>query len=61
MPGPQRGVHAIQVEFDRALYLDATMQPEADRALALGEWLLAAACRALNSLIVGNDWPQAAE
>jgi N-formylglutamate amidohydrolase len=58
---PHRGIHAIQVEFDRALYLDTEMKPDADRALALGEWLLSATLRVLPLIHTSADWPQAAE
>lgn len=40
---PHGGVHAVQVEFDRQLYLDGAGLPVADRALALGDWLCAQA------------------
>lgn len=36
---PHRGVHAVQLEFDRKLYLDERGQANADRAIALGLWL----------------------
>lgn len=39
---PGRGVHALQIEFDRSLYLNGDGRADADRALALGEWLSAA-------------------
>jgi N-formylglutamate amidohydrolase len=36
---PENGVYGLQVEFDRSLYLDKDGYPDADRAMALGEWL----------------------
>jgi N-formylglutamate amidohydrolase len=40
---PRAGVHALQIEFDRALYLDADGLPDASAAMELGEWLADAA------------------
>lgn len=58
---PARGVHAIQIEFDRALYLDAHGQPDADNVLRLGEWLRDTALHSLSILGARDDWPLAAE
>ena len=58
---PALGVHAIQIEFDRALYMDAQGQPDADNALRLGEWLRDAALHSLPILGARDDWPLAAE
>ena len=58
---PFCGVHAVQVEFDRALYLDADTTPDADRTLALGTWLLEAVRRVLPRIMPASEWPQAAE
>jgi N-formylglutamate amidohydrolase len=58
---PGRGVHAVQVEFDRRLYLDRDGCADAARALALGEWLADRANDALGWLGLGHDVPLAAE
>lgn len=58
---PQHGVHVLQIEFDRALYLDQHGFALADRALDLGEWLLAAVLQCLSLLGAEDAWPLAAE
>lgn len=58
---PQQGIHAIQIEFDRALYLDHLGLAHADTAIDLGEWLLEAVTRCLPLLGAQDDWPLAAE
>lgn len=58
---PQRGVHAIQIEFDRALYLDGENRPADENAVRLGEWLLEAVQHSLPQLDTGEAWPIAAE
>ncbi len=58
---PAIGVHALQFEFDRSLYLDPDGQPDAERALRLGDWLLGAARRCLPLIGAGESWPLAAE
>jgi N-formylglutamate amidohydrolase len=47
---PSRGVHALQIEFDRSLYLDANGHPDAGSALALGDWLSVSTARWLEYL-----------
>lgn len=47
---PAHGVHAIQVEFDRRLYLAPDGCANPDRALELGEWLADRADAALDLL-----------
>jgi N-formylglutamate amidohydrolase len=61
MGAPLRGVHAVQVEFDRALYLDADGRADADRALALGDWLRDAVLTILPEIGAADAWPLAAE
>ena len=58
---PHLGVHAVQIEFDRTLYLDAEGQPDADHAFRLGEWLRDTALHSLTMLGARDDWPLAAE
>ena len=58
---PGRGIDAIQVEFDRALYLDAQGQPDAAKALRLGEWLRDTALHSMTSWSARDDWLLAAE
>ena len=58
---PGLGVHAIQIEFDRNLYLDANNCLDDVRALRLGEWLLGAVLRCLPMIGAQDDWPMAAE
>jgi N-formylglutamate amidohydrolase len=58
---PQQDMHAIQIEFDRALYLDPYGLAHADDAIDLGKWLLGAVLRCLPMLGVQDDWPLAAE
>lgn len=47
---PNRGVHALQIEFDRRLYLDENGHPVVGNALALGDWLSAATTQWLEYL-----------
>ena len=61
MGAPLSRVHAVQVEFDRALYLNADGRADADRALALGEWLRDAVLALLPRLSASDDWLLAAE
>lgn len=56
---PATGVHAIQMEFDRRLYLDRDGFADADRVLIWGEWLVARADDALAWL--SRDFAIAAE
>jgi N-formylglutamate amidohydrolase len=58
---PQQGCHAVQVEFDRALYLDAAGLPDAARALALGDWLMGLVLRWCDALAGDSALPVAAE
>jgi N-formylglutamate amidohydrolase len=58
---PQHGIHALQIEFDRALYLDHCGLAHADQALGLGKWLLDAVLRCLPLLGAEDAWPLAAE
>jgi N-formylglutamate amidohydrolase len=58
---PRDGVHVVQVEFDRALYLDSDRRPDAGRALMLGDWLLQAVMCSLPIIETDDGWPLAAE
>lgn len=58
---PATGVHALQIEFDRSLYLDPDGRPDADRALRLGDWLVSVVRRCLPFIGAGESWPLAAE
>lgn len=58
---PGCGVDAIQVEFDRALYLDAEGLPDARNALRLGAWLRDTVLHSLTLFGARDEWPIAAE
>lgn len=56
-----RSIHAIQVEFDRRLYLDATGQPQLEPLWQLGQWLADAAERLVDRIVAEALPPLAAE
>lgn len=58
---PDRGVNAIQIEFDRQLYLDGDGRADADRAIVLGTWLTDAVAECLDHINGRNAVPLAAE
>lgn len=57
---PQRGVHALQLEMSRALYLDAA-QCESSEGLIAIQALIIEVVAALTSELSGDVWPIAAE
>jgi N-formylglutamate amidohydrolase len=57
---PARGVHAIQIEIDRTLYLEADLMT-LGQGLAAMQRLLANLVHALAQEIAGSAWPLAAE
>ncbi|QJQ32626.1 N-formylglutamate amidohydrolase [Sphingomonas lacunae] len=58
---PAAGVDAIQLEFDRGLYLGAGQQPEPAGTERVARLLLAMARAASASVGSARDWPAAAE
>lgn len=58
---PADGVEAIQIEFDRSLYLAADHQPEVVGTERLSQLLLAMARAASASVTVADQWAAAAE
>lgn len=48
---PNRNVHAVQIEFDRSLYLVCDGTPDPDCALVWGRWLVDCAEKALSELV----------
>lgn len=58
---PARGVHAVQVELDRSLYLDASLSDCTREGLALMQAFLGDLVRGLQSDAIDWAWPQAAE
>lgn len=57
---PGAGSHALQIEFDRSLYLDAAMRPSAS-GLAACRSLLCALAEALGNYVLDRGSAQAAE
>jgi N-formylglutamate amidohydrolase len=57
---PEAGIHAIQIEFDRALYLDEDLMA-LSAGLPVLQRLLADLALALSQELAGNAWPLAAE
>ena len=57
---PAQGIHALQLEFDRALYLDAALREPSDGAAAIAE-LVAGIARALADEALALHAPLAAE
>lgn len=58
---PLRGVHAVQVEFDRRLYLDDAGRPQFEPLWKFGTWLAEAASLALDHIGADGAMPLAAE
>lgn len=58
---PARGIHAVQIEIDRALYLDAGGGACDPAGLALVRRFLAALIRAVQDSAAAGAWPMAAE
>lgn len=58
---PQRGVHAIQIEFDRQLYLTPDGSADANRTMMLGNWLADAAADCVDFINARSTMPLAAE
>ena len=58
---PARGVHAVQVELDRSLYLDAGLDRCDADGLATVQAFLADLIRTLQADAADWSWPQAAE
>lgn len=56
---PGQAVHAVQIEFDRSLYLGSDGRPCAERTMVLGEWLAERADQCLDWLM--RELPLAAE
>lgn len=58
---PARNIHALQLECDRALYLDARgREPDADKVGRMAQWVHALALR-LEEELAGRAWLHAAE
>ncbi|MBS0502348.1 MAG: N-formylglutamate amidohydrolase [Proteobacteria bacterium] len=58
---PARGVHALQIEIDRTLYLDAAQDRCAPHGLARTRAFLTGLVRDLQEAASGSAWPLAAE
>lgn len=58
---PARGIHAVQVELDRSLYLDAALSDCVPDRLALMQAFLVDLVRGLQADAADWSWPQAAE
>jgi N-formylglutamate amidohydrolase len=56
---PGANIHAVQIEFDRSLYLDDDGKPAADRTHEWGQWLVDCAEQAI--AMTSYDMPLAAE
>lgn len=57
---PREGIHAIQIEISRALYLDEDFDQPSTGLIAI-QRLLADMARALGDELLGSVWTQAAE
>ncbi|MEO8724366.1 MAG: N-formylglutamate amidohydrolase [Sphingobium sp.] len=57
---PQRGIHAVQLEISRTLYLDPTLS-EPGPGLADAQALIAQIVAAMTQELQGDIWPAAAE
>ncbi|PKQ00423.1 MAG: N-formylglutamate amidohydrolase [Alphaproteobacteria bacterium HGW-Alphaproteobacteria-13] len=58
---PAQGVHAVQIEIDRHLYLDADRRPDSRRIAALARWFAALVETAAQAVPDGGALPLAAE
>ena len=58
---PDRGVHAVQIEIDRSLYLNRDRTPDRDRAAALAGWFHDLLGEVAAARPEGEALPQAAE
>lgn len=58
---PARGIHAVQIEIDRGLYLDADRSPDPDRVAGLARWFSDLVAAAAQARPADEIIPQAAE
>lgn len=58
---PARGIHAIQIEIDRSLYLNGDGAPDAVRLERLTDWFAALVAAASRAVPGAESWPLAAE
>lgn len=58
---PAQGVHAVQIEIDRRLYLGPDRRPDAERVAEMARWFAALAAAVAEAASGGDTLPLAAE